>query len=132
MELDCESFIYDFLTRKLDEKYGNSIHYGSTAMNVTSNFPYVSIELDDQYERNDTRDSSGIERFRNFRISINAYSMKSKRESKDITALLKDELRSIGITCTSDVPMQSGTKSEIYRRVSTYEASTDGVNFYNL
>lgn len=132
MSLDCESYIYDYVTKELDKAFGDDIHYGSTASNIPSAFPYVSIEMTDEYERSNTVDSSGVEKYRNFRFSVNVYSLKSKREAKKIIEVVKSAMRAHSLLCTADVPMQMGTSNEIFRRTATFEGTTNGEQFYRL
>lgn len=131
MSLDKENELFDKITRMLDSEY-ETIYYGSTQPSGQPKFPFVFIEMSDQHESRMTRDSDGIEKYRDIKLTVEVYSSKSKQETKGIMEKINTLLRMNNFLNTATVPMRGGNRGELYRRVATFEAIASENNFYSL
>lgn len=119
---NVENYIYTELESYVQKEYPNAV-FGQADANSDMEFPYVKVEMDDSYEREDTIDSSGEMKYLYVRFTVDIYSSKSKTETKEIMTEVTKYMRASNLIKKSEAPMQVGAKSEIYRRVATFEGT---------
>lgn len=127
--IDIENEIFNSVATKLRNEY-DGIFVSGEYVATPSSFPAVSIEEKDNYTYANGIDSSG-EKFVSVMYEVNVYSNKQvgkKSQAKEIMALIDEDMLRIGLTRSSNQPMEMpNQETNIYRLVARYRAivSTD-------
>lgn len=119
--IDNFNEIYTRITSALQE-YDSKVKTSSVYTNSPSSYPFVSVELIEDYVYERGSDSGDIENFANNAYEINVYSKGNTAMSKarELSMVVDNFMKSVGFTRVSKTPMQDQNET-LYRIILRYE-----------
>ena len=122
--IDIENEVFNAVAKAVREKYP-SVFISGEYIRTPPKFPFVSlIEMSNTaYDR--TQSSGGLENHASLMYEVNVYSNKTsgkKRECKEISALIDNEMAALGFSRTMLQPIPNMDDATIYRMTGRYTA----------
>ena len=122
--IDIENEVFNAVAKAVREKYP-SVFISGEYIRTPPKFPFVSlIEMSNTaYDR--TQSSAGLENHASLMYEVNVYSNKTsgkKRECKEISALIDNEMAALGFSRTMLQPIPNMDDATIYRMTGRYTA----------
>ena len=122
--IDIENEVFNAVAKAVREKYP-SVFISGEYIRTPPKFPFVSlIEMSNTaYDR--TQSSGGLENHASLMYEVNVYSNKTsgkKRECKEISALIDNEMAALGFSRTMLQPIPKMDDATIYRMTGRYTA----------
>ena len=127
--IDCENEVYTRVAQELRAAH-SGINVTGDYANVPSSFPHVSIiQSDNLTVKKYTDDEEMIQAVFDVDIYSNAKTGK-KTEAKKISKTVSDAFFRMNFRRLHLIPVPNRDDPSIYRLTASFEAMTDGVNFY--
>lgn len=124
--IDIESQVFTTVATALRTEYGaNNIYVAPEYVSQPPRFPAVFIVEQDNTVHMRGRDSATIENFADVMYQVDVFSNKNtgkKVQTKEIIALVDDQLAQMGFSRTFLNPVQNMNGATIYRMTARYQA----------
>lgn len=122
--IDCENEVFSAVANAVREAYP-SVFISGEYIKTPPKFPFVSlVEMSNTaYDR--TQSSGGLENHASLMYEVNVYSNETsgkKSECKEISALIDNELATLGFSRTMLQPIPNMDDATIYRMTGRYTA----------
>ena len=127
--IDCENEVYTRVAQALRTAHPG-INVAGDYVNAPSGFPHVSIiQSDSKTVKEFTDEDEMIQVVFDVDIYSNAKTGK-KTEAKKISKTVSDAFFAMNFRRLSLIPVPNRDDPDIYRLTASFEAWTDGINFY--